>query len=63
MKRKLLGYTLEYTTKNIWGQCGTTRQHFDRMTEVEDVIDELEEKDVEIISIFLTTNEEIVLDN
>lgn len=63
MRRKLLGYTLEYTEKDIWGQYGTTRLHFDRMIEVEDAIDVLKERDVEIISMYLTTKEEIVLDN
>jgi hypothetical protein len=62
MKRKLLGYTLEYKTKNIWGEYGTTRLHFDRMMEVEDAIDILKERDIEIISMYLTTREEIVLD-
>ena len=62
MKRKFLGYTLEYTEKDIWGQYGNTRLYFDRMAEVEDAIDALKERDVEIISMFLTSREEIVLD-
>lgn len=62
MKRKLLGYTLEYTEKDIWGQYGNFRLYFDRMAEVEDVVDSLKERDVEILSMYLTTREEIVLD-
>lgn len=62
MKRKLLGYTLEFTDENIWGQCGNTRLYFDRMAEVEDTIDAIKERDVKILSMYLTTREEIVLD-